>query len=208
MRVVRDIENQRPDFVVLTGDGKREFDVLSAIAKRYGCRRILWFPKTPLAYMKMGRVGAKKLTAQSIYRAIKPYAGRGYCSFIVLYDREHFRGIEYDLKYLASLHITIENVIPLVEKSDSAWELFGNIGSREIRILMAIQGFSTNGNINEEISKLLKLKFNENVEPDDRAIKRFLKGKGLDIVALIDNSGLKHIEQAFVGICAVLRKIS
>lgn len=192
---------------MLTGDSKRGFDILSAIAGRYGCRRILWFPKTPLAYLKVGKVEVKKLTAQSIYRAIRPYVSWGYRNFIVLYDREHFRGIEHDLKYLASLHVTIRSVKPLID-SDSAWDMFGNIGSREIRILLAIQGFSKNGNINEEISKLLKLKFNEDVEPDDRAIKRFLRERRLDAVTLIDSSGLEYLEQAFLGICAVLRIIS
>ena len=80
------------------------------------------------------------MTAQSIYRAIRPYVSWGYCNFIVLYDREHFRGIKHDLKYLASLHVTIRSVKPLID-SDSAWDMFGNIGSREIRILLAIQGF-------------------------------------------------------------------
>ncbi len=141
MRVVRDLEDRRPDFVVLTGNGKREFDILKAVAKKYGCSRVLWFPKTPLAYLK-GKIESGKLTAQSVYRAIKAYVNLEHYDFLVLYDREHFKGIEYDLKFLSNLNIKIIKCKSLIE--DRAWNIIGSLGSHRIRILLSVQGTSKN----------------------------------------------------------------
>jgi len=35
-------------FVAATGNGELDFDVLSALGKKYDGKKILWFPKTPL----------------------------------------------------------------------------------------------------------------------------------------------------------------
>lgn len=164
MHVVRETD-QKPDCIVLTGNGKREFDVLEALGEKYDGRKVLWFPKTPLAYLKM-----KRMT-------------KGFCKFLVLYDREYFKNFNEDKMYLErEVQVRIVEIIDLIENKEiindkeitgRAFKVKGKFGSRDIEVFVSIQGDEKN--INEEISKLIKLKFGEEVEPDDKKIRKFLK---------------------------------
>jgi|Deesub1362B_J571_1020462.scaffolds.fasta_scaffold00292_42 hypothetical protein len=201
MHVIREAD-QKPDFIVLTGDGKREFDVLRALGEKYDGRRTLWFPKAPLSYLKLKmKEKPVRLSGQSVYNAIRTYAGKGYCKFLVLYDKEYYEDFNKDKMYLENeVRIQIIEIITLIE--DKAFQLRGKFGSRDIEIFISIQGDKKD--INEEISRLIRLKYNEGIEPDDKIIKMFLREKGEDVKKLIKNSNKRHLQEAFKGICKIL----
>ncbi len=123
-----------------------------------------------------------KLSGLSIYNSIKYYAGKGYSKFLVLYDREYYDNFDKDKTYLEdSVGVRVIEVITLIE--DKALQIKGELGSRGIEIFVSIQGDEKS--INEEISRLIKLKFSEDVEADDKTIKRFLKEKGIQHLKIL-----------------------
>jgi hypothetical protein len=207
VRVVKELKSQKPDFIVLTGDGEWEYRILSALGKKYSCSKILWYPKAPMKSNIRLQKHATSVTGVSVYNAIQYYASKGLSKFLVLYDREHFKGIDYDLKYLEQrIKINVADVIQLLE--DTAFLINGKLGSRVIDIALSIQGISEKGNINEEIIELIWLKHGQRVEPEHGLIKSFLKRSGIgSIDDLVSSSGKKYLEQAFRGLCAVLKKI-
>ena len=88
---------------------------------------------------------------------------------------EHDQNFNEDKMYLErEVQVRIVEIIDLIENkeiindkeiTDRAFKVKGKFGSRDIEVFVSIQGDEKN--INEEISKLIKLKFGEEVEPDD-----------------------------------------
>jgi hypothetical protein len=195
MILIRDLKelkgNQKPDYVVLTGDGKWEFRVLKGLSKKFDGYKILWFPELP-----------KKFTGKSVYGATKFYVEKhDICKFLVLYDREHFKGTDNDVKTLNRLgfrSIVVKSII-----DDRAFVINSKFGSKDVTVFVSIQGDFKS--INEEIAELVYLKFGCKLKSDHKEIRACLKKLGVESIEnLIEQSGVKYLKQAFKGLCAVL----
>ncbi len=159
---LKEVEDRKPDFIVLTGDGLWEHRVLRGLVKKFPCNLFLFFPKSPLM----------RKTGKSVYEAI-PVNIEKYrvCKFLVLYDNEHHRNFNQDLTILNNTGIRVlfyEQIIP-----DRILYVFGKIGSRGVVIYTSVQGLRRAGNrkgINEEIAELIRLRFRVNISDDHRAI--------------------------------------
>lgn len=120
-----------------------------------------------------------------------------YPKLLVLCDNEHHKSFDEDLKILKNLNIKILKTEELVK--DRILYIFGEFASRELEIYVVIQGFNRAKDckgLNEEISKLIYLKFNEKVEPNHGKIRNFLKKKGIDLTELVEQAGIKYLESS------------
>ena len=193
MIIVKDLKglNRKPDFIILTGDGKWEYKVLKGLAKKYPCNRadlILFYPESPLVLKK----------GKSIYEAVSVYVDRyKVYKFLVLYDNEYHKNFNEDLEILKKeVGIKIKNYKII---KDRILYVSGKLGSHDIEIYTSVQGYSKSGErkgLNEEIAKLIKLKFGVNVSNDHKEIKRFLKSQNMDITKLIESSGDRYLKKA------------
>jgi len=189
MKVVESLESVGSiDFVVLTGDGIWELRVLKGIQKKFPCTLTLFYPKLPLL----------KKTGKSVYEAIPVYVTKYRVNkFFVLCDNEHHKSFDEDLKILKNLNIKILKAEELVE--DRIFYILGEFASRELEIYVAIQGFNRAKDckgLNEEISRLIYLKFDEEVEPDHGKIRKFLRKKRIDLKELVEQAGVKYLQSS------------
>lgn len=199
MKIIESLEDvDSIDFIVLTGDGIWELRVLKGIQKKFQCTHTLFYPKLPLL----------RKTGKSVYRAIPVYISKyGVNKFLVLCDNEHHKSFDEDLKILKNLNIKILKTEELVK--DRILYIFGEFASRKLEIYAIIQGFNREKDckgLNEEISKLIYLKFNEKVEPNHGKIRDFLKKKRIDLTGLIEQTGIKYSENSLT-IYKVLKTI-
>ena len=196
---VRVVEETLPDgqaiAFVLTGDGRTESKVLSAIAERYNGRtRVLLFPKSKRS----------KKTGLGALEAIEPtYKLTGHARYLVLIDREHFSEEELHKK----LSILFRNY--RVETTDPYIILTG-----EFEIYLVVLGEKIA--IEEHLAKLINLETGKEViqlEHADidslkRQIKTFIKTNGhKTITKFIRSCKLKNIELAFKPLVEVLKTL-
>lgn len=207
MRLIRDIrelEAQRPDILVLTGNGKTETRILSALCEKYdGKAKFLWFPETPIR-RGLKETGFKALHAIGVY--LTKYKVK---RFLFLVDREHFKGIKQ--KEQEAIAGYLER--GLKAKIETACEYMprkmfitrGHLGYLPFDIYTVI--FGATSNIEEETSELIRLKFGTQINPNKAEINRFLKKKGKELESLIRGAAKKHLEKAFPGLCSALKKM-
>ncbi len=201
MILVRDLTrySRRRPTVVLTGDGEWEYRVLKGLCEKFDGRKHLWFPKTPLPYSK---TGTGKPTGRGIYGTVKLYVEKyDVRSFVILYDREHFDGIDEDLRTLSRLGFTSMKVETV--KENKAFVISCRLGPRDVIVHVSVQGKSRC--LDEEIAELIKAKYGVELKPNKKEIKRFLKAQEVDgIEDLVKQSSIKYLKRAFEGLCAIL----
>ena len=207
MRLVENLENVKPDYIIITGDGRRELYVLRGLTKVYnGHDIILYFPFTPV-FRKTGKKALDSIKTIS--------AKFGINSIIYIVDGEAFNNsfINEIQNYLRSIGIAIENV----DLIQNALLIKCKSGNHNIKLYCIVSGPQMF--IEEEIAQLLKLKFGEDIDlsgnrdstwrkrvKDD--IDRVLKKNRIKkLEKLIDTTSKKKLEASFPNICAVLKKI-
>ncbi|RLI84088.1 MAG: hypothetical protein DRP01_08470 [Archaeoglobales archaeon] len=187
MKVVDSIKDvDFVDFVILTGDGIWELKVLKGLQKKFPCILTLFYPKVPIP----------RKTGKSIYEAIPVYVSRYKINrFLVLCDNEHHISFNEDLKNLKNSNVKILKTEELIE--DRILYIYGKFASKKLEIYTVIQGFNRLKNckgLNEEISKLIYLKFRKNIEPNNKKIKEFLNRRRMNLTELVERSGKKYLK--------------
>ena len=209
MRLVEELRGVNPKYFIITGDGTREFEILRELCKKYnGYNKILWFPKR----------GLKKKSGLSALDAVKDIPSDFSINRIIYtVDADSFEGdphIKIKEK-LESIGINISEVNLINE----ALFIRCNFGSYSDIVLYCIITGETSC-IEEEIAKLMELKFGTNFdysgERDANWRKRLkneinIKLKEIDhrltIKTLIREAGIRYLEESFSNICAVLKEI-
>jgi len=206
MRLVQDLYKLNPNFIIITGDGRRELHILRGLTKVYnGNDLILYFPFSVLP----------KKTGKSALDSIKTLANDyGFNSIIYIVDGDAFdEPADIEIQdYLNRIGIRIDNV-NLIQ---SALIINCRLGNNHIRLYCIISGPRTF--IEEEIANLINLKWGIEVDltgSRDRDWKirvkneviRILREKNIKIESLIESTGKTKLELAFPNICAILKKI-
>lgn len=180
---------------VLTGDGRTESKVLSAIAERYnGDTKVLVFPKSK----KSKKTGLSVLEAiESIHKLT------GYTHYLILVDREHFSEEKLRTK-LSTLFgkYNIKTVEPYT------------ILTEKFEIYLVILGEKTA--VEEHVAKLINLEAGDDkiqIEHADidslkRQIKTFIKTSDhRKLRKFILSCNLENIEVAFEPLVKVLKML-
>lgn len=208
MKLVENIGTLIPNCIILTGDGRRELEILRSLSKKYnGHDLILFFPFSPLA-KKTGVNGLDALKTIPIKYLID--------SIIYIVDGEFFEinTIYKDriLNYLKSIGVQI------VESTSIADALLINCKCRghKIDLYCIISGPTTF--IEEEIARLIDLQLHVPIDLSgtrDNAwkariksnINQIIRENNITIEKLIEQAGKGIIEKSFPNICAVFKKI-
>ena len=178
---------------LLTGNGKSELHIVKAICERHnGKEKTIWFPAFPRELLMPG-AGLKALNAVKKLVELKIY------SFLLLVDREHFRGgfLDEVENYLRSKGIVINGKPEKI--SEDALKIDCSIGAHKAVIYVVVSG--SRKSIEENIALLIELEFSENVKPEKNEIKRFLcKHNIRNLEELVSNSKMENIVRAFPGL--------
>ena len=148
MNLVENLGTLKPDCIILTGDGRRELEVLRSLSKKYnGHDVILFFPFSPLP-KKTGLNWLDALKTISIKYLID--------SIIYILDGEFF---EINVSHKDQIQNHLKSIgIQIVESTSIAEALLINCKCREQKITLycIISGPTTF--IEEEIAQLIELK--------------------------------------------------
>jgi len=203
MQLVEDENYPNPNYIVFTGEGKTELNVMKGLAHVYNGRDIiLHFPLSTLS-RRTGLTALKSIKTTSKY----------YNSMIYIVDGDVFDNIPINeiQDYLKGIGIKINDVKLIRE----AFLINCEKGDKVINLYCIISGQTF---IEEEIACLIKLKWGIDIDitgirdiPWKKRIKRevnqVLKEKNIRIESLIKETGKKKLEIAFPNFCAVLKKI-
>ena len=118
MNVTREPGESKPAAIVITGNGKQEYKLLRAIAKKHNGLKTLWFPIKPLPTHGAG------LRSLKILKIYTKYSG----SFLLLIDREHLK-----TKTEEEIKNTLEeigvNVKSITQPSEGSFIVRGSTGT-------------------------------------------------------------------------------
>ncbi len=188
---------------VITGDGRDEYNILKSFARKYdGNKKLLWFPVIPLK--KVTRRVAERLSGLKSLNVIKDYPGKYRISnFLYLVDREHIESKDQIRNHLKS-EVGVKN-ISVVRENTSYMVINCLYGLHEVTVYCVISGEKKN--IEEEIVKLISIKFGVGIEPNKKEIKRFLRNHQTDYEDIIERATKEELETAFPALSTILNEI-
>ena len=186
---------------VLTGNGRREYRILKAIAKKYdGSEKLLYFPRRP------GYLPGAKL---SVLRVVKVYVSRYKINnFLCLIDKEHFTGtdIEKEVKEkIREFGIEVTQIQRFNVNTENAIYLNGIVGTRNFTLWMIIAGKEKC--MEENLAKLIEIKFGEKIEPTKSNITEALRKHDMDTEKLLASVSIEQLKQSFPALNFVLSRL-
>ena len=206
MRLVDEVKDAKPSYIIITGDGRRELSVLKGLAKVYnGNEIVLYFPFLPIP-RKTGKSALDSL------KLIPDYYGIN--SIIFITDGDSFsHSAEEEIQYhLKSIGIQVKSLSFVYD----ALKIKCKFGNHSIKLYCIISGPAIF--IEEEIVKLLNLKLDSNIDISGernsgwkknikREVDQTLKKNKKRLASLIYETDKKSLEITFPNICAVLKEI-
>ncbi|MEM2971830.1 MAG: hypothetical protein QW270_05355 [Candidatus Bathyarchaeia archaeon] len=121
---------------VLTGNGKREFKVLRAAAKKYdGTNKILYFPRLP---------GYRFGSGLSVLQVVKIYVSKyNIRNFLCLIDKEHFTKAEVKREVEEKLRkfcVEVNQIQKFSVNGENALCINGVVGNNDFTLWTTITG--------------------------------------------------------------------
>jgi len=195
MQVERGEQPRDPVAVVFTGDGRKEFRVLCAVAQVLdGSGLALWFPQDPTP--------KQKTTGLDALRGLRVFVPRYRIGrFLFLVDREHAQGLDAPRHWLEREFGTVKQVT-LVQ--DRAAVFTGRVGREPFALCCVILG--AHKAVEEEVAKLVQAVVGEK-PPPDKAIWGFLRQRKWKIEDLVRRAHRNDLEAAFPGLFKALEWI-
>jgi hypothetical protein len=186
---------------VLTGNGKTEFKVLKAIAKKYnGSEKVLYFPRRPGYYLGSGL---------SVLQIVKIYVSKyDVKNFLCLIDKEHFTKAEIEKEIeekLREFGVEVNHIHKFSVNDESALRINGTVGTHNFILWTAITGRKKY--IEENIAKLIEIKFGVKVKPIKNGITKTLKKHDIDIEQLVTSASLENLKMSFPSLDLVLSSL-
>ena len=186
---------------VLTGNGRREYRILKAIAKKYdGSEKLLYFPRRP------GYLPGAKL---SVLRVVKVYVSRYKINnFLCLIDKEHFTGTDIEKEVeekIREFGIEVTQIQRFNANTENAIYLNGIVGTRNFTLWMIIAGKEKC--MEENLAKLIEIKFGEKIEPTKSNITEALRKHDMDAEKLLASVSIEQLKQSFPALNFVLSRL-
>ena len=186
---------------VLTGNGRREYRILKAIAKKYdGSEKLLYFPRRP------GYLPGAKL---SVLRVVKVYVSRYKINnFLCLIDKEHFTGTDIEKEVeekIREFGIEVTQIQRFNVNTENAIYLNGIVGTRNFTLWMIIAGKEKC--MEENLAKLIEIKFGEKIAPTKSNITKALRKHDVDTEKLLASVSIEQLKQSFPALNFVLSRL-
>lgn len=220
MLVIRELGSQKPTFVVSTGNGNFEFDVVSAFAEKYDGRGLLWFPKIPKAGMRVigrRRAAGGEVKGLPACRIVNTYPGKyGITSFVFLMDAEHVKSAEDVLNYFSE-ELRVRN-LRLQEFEEGAFLIEGSVGAHKVRVHTAVLGETKC--IEENVARLVEIELKIPIDVEGmrsrsegkefkkllrKAVMEALRRRRLSVKDLIDGASVESLERAFPSLSRIFK---
>ena len=206
MNVIEDPTDFNPlsTLVFLTGDGRREFEVIKSLPKRYPRNKNLLVAKLP--YSKSG-TGLHALKA--VQTNLSHYKVR---NTLCLVDKDSFtnrnpnpQSMERESRCAFNTYgVRVNNIRHINVGHETVFVINGEITGRgEVVIYLGIIGGEKC--IEEDIAILIKLELNENVEPDKHEIRALLRRHDILLPTLIERATINNLSQAFPALHEITR---
>ncbi len=167
MRVTKGLRINEKTIILLLGDGVREERLVRAISEKYNHKKTLLIPT--IGYGKVGLTGViERLSLLTLLTRVNRYA--------IVIDKEHVESIDEVMSKLKEYGFTINTIINL---DKDLWEIKCTKGPKDITIIFMAVGLTAKGRIEENIAKLIRLFYGEEVNPDKVAINTWLRRHNL-----------------------------
>ncbi|RLF20238.1 MAG: hypothetical protein DRM97_07820 [Thermoprotei archaeon] len=190
MKVIRGqhVESTQNTIIALTGNGASEGRVLTALAEKLDPPEE---PKIILMPQTSGRTGLEP-TIDTLAGLI--VTGLVTKTYAIVIDKEHLKEEPEDhiREALQDHGFTIHNFIKL---SDDLYRITC-IKGEQLDIYIATLGITPKGNLEEHLAELIKLRYGEQVEPDKRAISRWLRQNQKKLEDLIREATRNQLQRA------------
>jgi len=179
---------------------------LKVLAKIYnGNSRTLYYPNPPPIFS--GKKGFSVLDAIKIY-----LSSYGVEHTLCLLDREYLRSengatnVQIIERALGEYGISVQHI----EELDASWEVALVLqceltGRRNLVTYLSVIGKQTR--IEEDLAELIRLEFGEQIRPEKKTIRNFLKKHGLEIETFIEGARRGNVAQAFPSLDRIMRVI-
>jgi len=182
--------------ILLLGDGARDERITKSIAEKYDHTKTMLIPI--IGYSKTGLQGVID-TLTHLTSIIKVNR------FTIIIDKEHVNSIDDVRRELTKRGFEVKSIKPLTTGS---WEINCIHGSRNITILLATLGLTSREHIEESMSKIIKLLYNEDVKPRKHAINAWLRKHNLRDRELIEKAPIDKLKQAFPNLTTLIEHIA
>ncbi len=206
MKLVQNVKGLKPNYIIITGDGRRELHVLKGLSHVFnGHDLILFFPFTPNL----------RKTGKAALNSIKQIPGKyGINSIIFITDGDTFENApENEIKnYLEGIGIEINEIIPI----QNAYLINCKFGNHLIDLFCIISGPKIF--IEEEIAILIKIELGIEIDLSGKKdhnwkkrvkniINQILKSRKIKLEKLIKETSIEKLKTAFPNFCAVFNRI-
>lgn len=187
---------------VLSGKGSTEFKVLKAVAKKYdGSDKVLYLPKRP---------GYHPGSGLSVIKVVKIYVDKYRIkNYVCLIDKEHFTeeaAIEKEIEEkFREFGVEIRNVQKFSVDSEKALCIKGTVGVHEFTFWVAITGEEKC--IEENIAKMIKIKFGIEIESTKNNVDKTLKERNLAMEKFIASASMAHLKASFPALNLMLSSL-
>ncbi len=192
MRLVSAISVKEPVPIVLFANGRRDERIFRGIASKYNHKKTLLSPQIP------------RVTGLAILETFARLVEMTEVTvFVIIIDREHIREEERLLYWLNGYGFKAR----IVSKRNSLLKMICERGPKSVVLYIVLLGYTEKGNIEENLSELIKLISGEEVKPDKVSIASWLKKKRMRDVDVVMRASKSQLEKAFQPIIDLLREL-
>jgi len=181
---------------VVFGNGAFDFRILRALCKRFnGIKKLA----APQLSGEKGFISALKTVTWLIDNIQVNWQKT---SLIIIIDKEHIENPDDMKKHLVNF-FTYE--VKQEDSNNQYFEFEVQRGPKKTTLYIIVLGF--NKRVEENISRLIKEEYGEDIPPEKQKIRDFLHRKNMRIEDLIKNSSEKALNNAFSNLMKLLRKL-
>jgi len=197
MKLALEEKPEGKPIVVITANGKTDLKILEALANRHNHQtdKTLYIPQRTYTHLGGLKPSIEALTTILHHQPITD-------TYIILIDKEHIKNPNQIPQQLQAHGITPTNT----QQKQNLIKTEATHGTKQITIYTAILG--KNKRIEENIAHLIKLEYDEQIEPDKKAIKTWLKQKDLTLHDLITQARKANLEKALPQLTKLLKELT
>ena len=195
MRLIHGEIASKDDVILITGNGAVDIRVLTGFVEKYDHSKRLLYPMSGIKTGIQSAIDTLTTLAHKLVNKI----------YMIIIDREHVESFEQVLSELRSHGFHIKDKRNL---ADNAFMLDLYLGQKEIKLYISIFGFTKKGRIEENISKLIRIKYGRNIKPSKKEIRSWLRSRKLRDLDLIRMSSKDELNKSFPALTAIIQEIS
>jgi len=180
--------------IVVTGNGSTEIRIISGFTEKYNHSKTLVYPRDII-----GVSTGLKSAINALTKLVHILTNRRY---MLIIDKEHVKSINEIILELRKHGFQINERRELI---NNALVLKLTFGEKEIVLYVSISGFTREGRIEENLSKLIRVKYNEDVAPIK--VRSWMRKQKIREIDLIRESTNEELNESFPTLNKVIQEI-